>query len=76
VRDVIWMIWPEFIWDDRSVLPKGLVPMAGRALMFIVNLDNEPIHRERISVGIRGAFVEGAKTVAECIVVAVHGLAR
>ncbi|KQZ26849.1 hypothetical protein [Duganella sp. Root1480D1] len=75
-RDGIWMIWPEFISDDRQALPDGVVPMEGRALMFIVNLDNERLHRERISVGTRGAFVEGPKRVAECTVVALHGLAR
>ena len=75
MRDGVWMIWPEFISDDRQVWPEGVVPMAGRALMFIVNLDNEEIHRTRVSIGTRGAFVEGAKKVAECRVVAIHGLA-
>jgi hypothetical protein len=75
-RDGIWMIWPEFISEDREVLPEGEIPVTGRALMFIVNLDNEHIHRDRISVGTRGAFVEGPKKVAVCRVVAVHGLAR
>jgi len=76
VRDGIWMIWPEFIAEDRSVLPEGEVPMTGRALMFIVNFDNEQLHRARMSVGTRGSFVEGPRRVAECTVVAVHWLAE
>ena len=73
--DSIWMIWPEFIAPDRRVLPKGEVPGTGRALMYIVNLDNEAYHRTRISVGEKGAFVEGPRSVAVCEVVAIHGLA-
>jgi hypothetical protein len=68
------MIWPEFITADRHALPEGEIPATGRALMYIVNLDNEPYHRERISVGTKGAFMEGPKTVAVCEVVAIHGL--
>lgn len=74
-RDGVWMIWPEFISQDRAVLPDGEVPPSGRALMFIVNLDNEHYHRSRIELGKRGAFVEGAKRVAECTVVSIHALA-
>lgn len=70
----IWMIWPEFISGDRQVLPKGEVPLAGLALMYIVNLDNEPYHRGRISTGVRGWFVEGPRKVAECEIVAINGL--
>lgn len=72
--DSIWMIWPEFIGPDDRVLPEGEVPLAGRAWMFIVNLDNEPYHRARIMVGTKGAFVEGARKVAVCEVLAIHGL--
>jgi hypothetical protein len=74
VIDSIWMIWPECISDDRTVLPEGEVPLTGRALMFIVNQVNVPYHRARISIGTKGAFVEGPRRVAECEVVALHGL--
>lgn len=70
----IWMIWPEFLSAEGSVLPEGVVPRTGRAMMYIVNLDNELYHRERISIGTRGSFVEGAKTVALCEVIAIQGL--
>ncbi len=69
------MIWPEFIAPDRTVLPEGEVQLSGRALMFIVNLDYEPYHRARIFVGTKGALVEGARTVARCEIIAIHGLA-
>lgn len=74
VADGIWMIWPEFLAVDGSVLPEGEVPSTGRALMYIVNLDNEQYHRERISIGTKGSFVEGPKAVAVCEVVATHGI--
>lgn len=71
----IWMIWPEFIAPNGQVLPEGIVPLSGRAFMYIVNLDNEAYHRKRIDIGTKGAFVEGAKKVAVCEVVAIHALA-
>lgn len=74
--DSIWMIWPEFIGPDGRVLPEGQVPSTGRASMFIVDPDKEPYHRARIAIGTKGAFVEGARTVAVCEVVAIHGLAN
>lgn len=74
--DSIWMIWPEIIAPDGRVLPEGEVPGEGRALMYIVNLDNAPYHRARIVIGTKGAFVEGARRVALCEVVAIHGLAE
>jgi hypothetical protein len=75
IADGIWMIWPEFLSAEENVLPKGEVPTTGRALMYIVNLDNVPYHRKRISIGTRGFFVEGPTAVATCEVVAIHSLA-
>lgn len=74
--DGIWMIWPECIAPDGQVLPEGVVPSSGRAFMYLVNLDNEPYHRNRIVIGTKGAFVEGAKQVAVCEVVAILALAN
>jgi hypothetical protein len=75
VADGIRMIWPEFLSAEGNVLPNGEVPTTGRALMYIVNLDKVPYRRERISIGIRGCFVEGPKAVAACELVAIHDLA-
>ena len=74
LTDSIWMIWPEFIAAERHMFPEGEVPTNGRALMYIVNLENVPYHRGRISVGTKGAFVEGPRKVAVCEVIAIHGL--
>jgi hypothetical protein len=75
-EDGIWMIWPEFISCDRKVFPEGEVPLTGKALMFILNKENAAYHRARIFIGTKGAFVEGSRRVAECEVVAIHGLAN
>jgi hypothetical protein len=74
--DGINMVWPEFIDARASVLPEGEVPVEGRALMFIVNPDRRAFHRQRITIGTRGFFMEGAKVVAECVVTAILGLAH
>jgi hypothetical protein len=73
--DGTWMIWPEFMATDGHVLPPGEVPLSGRASMFIVNPDFEAYHRARLAVGTKGAIVEGARRIAACEVVAIHGLA-
>ena len=71
-----FMIWPEFIAPSGKVLPEGEIPLSGRALMFILDDELWPFHRERISIGVRGFFVEGAKKVAECTVTEVLGLSH
>lgn len=76
VNDGVWMIWPEFLSLQNIPLPDGPVPMEGRASMFVVNLDNTAYHQERIAVGTKGYFVEGAKRVAECHVIAIQGLSK
>jgi hypothetical protein len=58
------------------MLPEGEIPVAGEALMFIVNADRWPYHRTRIAPGVKGFFVEGSHRVAECEVTAVLALAN
>lgn len=53
------MIWPEFLSSEGSVLSEADVPRNRQAMMYIVNLDNESYHRERILIGSKGSFVEG-----------------
>jgi len=72
--DRISMIWPEFIDASGAVLPEGIVPMSGRALMFIAAPQGRPYHCDRIRPGVRGYFVEGSRKVAACEVVAVLAL--
>jgi hypothetical protein len=73
--DGIWIIWPEFLSASGQVLSEGVIPSAGRALMYIVNPDMKPYHRGRIYIGTRGAFMEGSRKVGICEVVKIHGLA-
>ena len=75
-RDGISMVWPEFIDACGLVHPEGEVPAEGQALMFIVNPERRTFHKQRIAVGTRGFFMEGARKVAECEVTAILGLAR
>lgn len=76
-RDGIYMIWPEFLDLMGDPLSDGPVPYEGTAHMFILDPDmREQIHRSRISLGVRGYFVEGAKRVAECEVIEVIGLSE
>lgn len=73
--DGISMIWPEFISPSGTVLPEGEIPFEGKALMFIVNAERRTFHKQRITIGTRCFFVEGQHKVAECQVIAIHGLA-
>jgi hypothetical protein len=73
--DGISMVWPEFVDAGGSMLPEGEVPAEGQALMFIVNPERIVFHRQRIAIGTRGFFMEGARKVAECEVTAILGLA-
>jgi len=68
------MIWPEFVDSAGSVLPEGEILLEGDALMFVVDPDLIPYHKQRIAVGVRGFFMEGPHKVAACEVVAVLGL--
>jgi len=70
----ISMIWPEFISPSGAILPEGEIPIDGKALMFIVTAEGRPFHKQRITIGTRGFFVEGPRKVAECQVVAILGL--
>lgn len=72
----IYMIWPEFLAEDGSVLPDGVaVPTSGIATMWILSHDLRlDVHRARIREGVKGCFMEGARRVAEAVVTRVLGL--
>lgn len=72
----IYMIHPEFIAEDGSVLAEGFpVPWAGTATMWIVVPEmRSQIHRQRIMEGVRGYFMEGNRRVAEAVVTRILGL--
>ncbi len=72
----IYMIWPEFLTSDGSVLPEtSEVPMTGLATMWILVPEmRAQVHLSRIREGVRGFFMEGSKRTAEAVVVKVLGL--
>lgn len=72
--DGVHMIWPEFVDPAGHVLPEGEVPAAGMAQMFVVNREQIAFHHQRIRVGVRGFFMEGALKVAQCEVATIPGV--
>lgn len=72
----IYMIHPEFLFSDGSVIPENtIVPISGHATMWILSPEmRAKLHCQRISIGTRGFFMEGRKKVAEVIVTKVIGL--
>jgi len=64
------MIWPEFV-DDKNVPIPTDVPLQGffRALMHIVSEEMVEWHQQRLEVGSRFVCTEGARIVAEGVVV-------
>ena len=73
--DRIYMIHPEFIYDNGQViLDKSYNSWTGKANMWILNPDFMQYHRDRIKIGVKGFFMEGATKTAECEVIEVVGL--
>ena len=72
----IYMIWPEFLFPNGEVVPEGeTLDASGKATMWIaVPKMRAEVHRERISIGVRGFFMEGSKRVAKAVVTRVIGL--
>lgn len=73
--DGIFMIHPEFL-DDQNV-PLGddvVIPLIGRASMWILNPEMRAEHRSRAAVGVRGHFMEGARKIADVEIDAIGAL--
>jgi hypothetical protein len=70
-KDGIYMIWPEFLNSDGSVIleDKAHVPASGEAFMWIVNDEMRAYHSSAAKVGRRCWFMEGPRKVAEAIIV-------
>jgi uncharacterized protein (DUF433 family) len=69
-----WMVYPEFIDPDGIPIPSGPFAPVGRANMFVLNPDLRSVHRQFISPGTRGYFVEGSRRVGVWEVAKVLGL--
>jgi len=75
-RNKLYMIWPEFedsngndlLDDDKPV------PNLGIARMWIINNEMRPYHYDRIKIGMKGYFREGATYSADCEVIEILDL--
>lgn len=75
VVNQIFMIWPEFENTNQEViLDSSSVSESGTALMWIINIKMRSYHLDKIAIGIKGYFMEGARRVAECEVIEILGL--
>lgn len=72
----LFMIHPEFLDDTGTPIDEGVpVPLAGTASMWIViPAMRALVHRGRISVGVRGHFMEGSRRVGDVEVTRIAGL--
>lgn len=72
----LFMIWPEFEDENGKVIIENdhEVPAQGTAKMWILDPSMRDFHRETISVGLEGFFMEGPRRVAECEVIEIVGL--
>lgn len=72
----LFMIWPEFEDQNGEVLldNKTPVPKNGTARMWIINEQNRSYHKERIGIGTKGWFREGARVTGECEVIEILSL--
>lgn len=67
-------IWPEILLPSGTMLLDEWVPTHGLADMFILFPTSRAFHQQHIKPGLRGYFVEGARRVAVCEVIAVMHL--
>ena len=76
-KDGIYMIHPEFLNEDGSVMLDSdiMVPWTGRAFMWILFFEKMwDYHRQRDTPGRRCWFMEGSKKVAEATIIEQIGL--
>jgi hypothetical protein len=76
-KDGIYMIWPEFLRPDGSVMleEEVLVPSEGEAFMWILLFDKmRDYHKRRAIAGRRCWFMEGSRKVAEARITEQIGL--
>lgn len=69
----MYMIWPEFEDSEGNVLLYNdkSVPNQGTARMWIINNEMRPLHYDKIKIGVKGNFREGAMFSADCEVIEV-----
>ena len=78
-KDGIYMIWPEFLASNGSVIleEETLVPQEGEAFMWILLFEKmRDYHKARATVGRRCWFMEGSRKVAEAHIIEQIGLKK
>ncbi|MEQ9165095.1 MAG: hypothetical protein RLO12_02465 [Fulvivirga sp.] len=71
-----YMIWPEFEDESGELITNddSHVPNEGTARMWVINPERRPIHYEKIKVGLKCNFREGAMYSADCVVIEILDL--
>ena len=73
-KDGIYAIYPEFLDEKNKIIEdtSKSVDNIGKALMWIMNPElRHTVHVDKIKVGTKGYFVEGAHKIAEVEVVSI-----
>ncbi len=67
----IFMIWPEFEDEKGNIILDTItpIPKIGSARMWILFPEMRSYHKNKIHVGLPCFFMEGSKSVAECLVI-------
>ncbi len=71
-----YMIWPEFEDGTGGVIKynDNHVPVKGTARMWVINPEMRPLHYDKIKIGIKCNFREGAMFSADCEVIEILNL--
>lgn len=72
----MYMIWPEFEDGEGNVLLHNdkSVPNQGTARMWIIKNEMRPLLYDKIKIGVKGNFREGAMFSADCEIIEVLDL--
>ena len=75
-NDKLYRIWPEFEDEKGKVLTKHShrVRNQGTARMWVILPEMRPHHIQKLKIGTKGHFNEGARRVADCEVIEILGL--
>lgn len=75
-RKGIFMIWPEFENHDGTLIQSGQPLSEGIARMWIINQEMRKYHQDRINIGSKGFFIEGAIKTADCEIIKIVDLMK
>jgi len=72
----VYMIWPEFESENGEVIDDTEVEVSdhGRARMWVMLEEQRPMHKDRLTLGLKGYFVAGSHKIVEAKVVEIVSL--